>query len=193
MQQAARPFQMFEPVRMPTMDRASTTSMNCSPKPIFRIIGLAKNTANDRMKAPKMPPNMDEMNAADRARVPSPRFDIGNPSKTVAWEPDVPGIPMRTEGKVSDVVVTAVRPIIMASAVFGSMPKTNGNSSARPAVPPRPGNTPTTRPITTPATNARNVSGDVNCARADTAASNIWAPQVCPLSQTKACFFLERV
>jgi hypothetical protein len=57
---------------------------------------------------------------------------------------------MSTEGKVSEVAVTDCKPIIMASAFVGSMPKTNGKSRASPAVPPRPGRIPTTNPRNTP-------------------------------------------
>ena len=148
--QAASPFQGLAPVSIPTMVRASTTNIICSPNPTARIIGIAKKIATERTRAPNTPPNIEEMNAADRALAPSPLLASGNPSKTVAWEPDVPGMPIKTEGKVSEVVVTDWRPIIIASARLGSMPNTNGNNSANPAVPPRPGRMPTIRPITTP-------------------------------------------
>ena len=87
---------------------------------------------------------------ADNARAASPFFDMGNPSITVAWELAVPGMPMRTDGKVSDVAVTDCSPIIMARAIDGSIPNRNGRISARPAVPPRPGRIPTARPRNTP-------------------------------------------
>ena len=45
-------------------------------------------------------------NAAAKARAASPFLESGKPSTTVACELDVPGIPMRTDGNVSDVAVT---------------------------------------------------------------------------------------
>ena len=68
------------------------------------------------MSAPNRPPNIDEEKEAPSARAPSPFFAIGNPSTTVAWDADVPGIPMSTEGKVSEVASGAISPIINASA-----------------------------------------------------------------------------
>ena len=59
-------------------------------------------------------------------------------------------MPMRTEGKVSDVAVTDCNPIIMASAIEGSIPKRKGRRRARPAEPPKPGRMPTERPRNTP-------------------------------------------
>ena len=138
------------PVSMPIMLSASTISNSCSPKPIARIIGRAANTAKVNTTAPKTPPNSDAVNAAPRARAPSPRLAIGKPSTTVACEPEVPGIPISTEGKVSDVTVGASRPIIIDSACDSSMPNTNGSTRDSPAMPPRPGNMPTTIPSTVP-------------------------------------------
>ena len=77
---------------------------------------------------------------------------MGNPSSTVAWEADEPGIPIRTDAKVSDVGTTATMPIISARPRTGSMPNMKGSSSERPAIPPSPGKTPMARPITTPRT-----------------------------------------
>ena len=99
-----------------------------------------------------------------------PCLDKGNPSITVAWEPDVPGIPIKTAGKVSDVVVGASTPIIIARAWEGSKLNTNGNTSARPEVPPKPGRIPTVRPNKVPP-NRNNKwviskswkSEDINC------------------------------
>ena len=48
------------------------------------ISGIAKKTATERTIAPNIPPNLDEINAADSALAASPRYDIGKPSITVA-------------------------------------------------------------------------------------------------------------
>jgi hypothetical protein len=45
----------------------------------------------------------------------------GKPSTTVACDADVLGMPISTEGNVSDVVVGASRPIIIARACEGFM------------------------------------------------------------------------
>ena len=50
----------------------------------------------------------------------------------------MPGTPINTAGKVSEVVVGAKTPIIIARACDGSRAKTNGRTRARPEVPPRP-------------------------------------------------------
>lgn len=108
------------------------------------------------MKAPKIPPSNDEENAALKALAAMPFLESGKPSITVAWEPDVPGTPINTAGKVSEVVVGASTPIIMARAYDGSIVKTKGRTRARPDVPPMPGKIPTTSPSSVPANkNAR--------------------------------------
>ena len=87
---------------------------------------------------------MDMKDFGARQHKPSPFPAVGY------RELAVPGIPISTEGKVSDVAVTDCKPIIMASAWEGSIPNTNGNRRERPAVPPRPGRMPTTKPRETP-------------------------------------------
>ena len=102
--------------------------------------------------APTSPPKSDEAKAADKARAAIPFLAMGNPSSTVACEADEPGIPISTEAKVSDVGTTATIPTISARPKIGSIPNMKGNKSDSPAMPPRPGNTPMHRPITTPST-----------------------------------------
>ena len=102
------------------------------------------------MIAPTIPPKSEEMNAADSARAACPCLAIGNPSSTVAWLALDPGIPISTDEKVSEVGITATRPISIPSAEIGSMPYRNGTRSERPAIPPRPGMTPMTSPTDTP-------------------------------------------
>ena len=89
-------------------------------------------------------------NAAASARAPSPRFDIGKPSRTVACAEEEPGMPIITEVKVSEVGMTATRPMSIPRAEVVSMPKMNGSTSERPAMPPRPGKMPTESPSSTP-------------------------------------------
>ena len=124
--------------------------MKSSAEPNVRISGRAICTKNVRIRAPTRPPQSDAPNAAASARAASPCCDSGKPSSTVAWLALDPGIPMSTDVKVSDVGMTATRPISIASADTVSMPYRNGMSSDRPAIPPRPGKTPTVRPSTTP-------------------------------------------
>ena len=69
-----------------------------------------------------MPPNSDEMNAADSARAACPCLASGKPSSTVAWLALDPGMPISTEEKVSEVGITATSPISMPSAEIESMP-----------------------------------------------------------------------
>jgi len=57
----------------------------------------------------------------------------------------------RTAGKVSEVVVGASTPIIIASAYDGSIENTKGRTNASPDVPPIPGRIPTTNPSKVPA------------------------------------------
>ena len=54
-------------------------------------------------------------------------------------------------GKVSEVVVGARTPIIIARACEGSIVKTKGKTSAKPDVPPIPGSIPTIKPSNVPA------------------------------------------
>jgi len=116
MPQAASPLMAFVPVSMPTMVSARMISIICSPKPMARMMGMAPKMATLSTSAPKTPPKSDAEKAAPSARAASPFFDSGKPSTTVACEPLVPGIPISTDGKVSEVVVTDCRPIITASA-----------------------------------------------------------------------------
>lgn len=102
--------------------------------------------ATVRKIAPMTPPRSEEKKAAERARAPSPRFAMGKPSRTVDCEELLPGIPMRTEGNVSAVGVTAIMPIIKGKAWDGSIPNTKGKSTAIPALPPSAGSTPMMRP-----------------------------------------------
>ena len=57
---------------------------------------------------------------------------------------------MSTAGKVSEVVVGASTPIIIARAYDGSIVKTKGKTNANPDVPPIPGRIPTTNPSKVP-------------------------------------------
>ncbi|MNC87122.1 hypothetical protein D3C83_28230 [compost metagenome] len=77
----------------------------------------------------------------------------------VACEDELPGIPMRTAGNVSEVLLTARRPTIIASTGPGSLPKMKGRSSASIAVPPRPGRMPTAMPSITPRDRNRKCCG----------------------------------
>ena len=105
----------------------------------------------DNINAPKIPPSKDDVKAALRALAAMPFFESGNPSITVACEPAVPGTPIKTAGNVSEVVVGASTPIIMARACEGSKVNTKGSTSAKPDVPPIPGSIPTTKPSNVPA------------------------------------------
>ena len=108
---------------------------------------------NVRITAPKRPPNNEETNAADKARAACPFLASGNPSKTVAWDELEPGMPIRTDAKVSEVGITATSPTIIARPDTGSIPYKNGKTKLRPAMPPSPGKTPTDRPNKTPMAN----------------------------------------
>ena len=96
--------------------------MNSSAEPKSRMSGRAISTKPVRITAPTMPPKRDEMNAADSARAACPCLARGKPSSTVAWLALEPGMPIRTEEKVSEVGITATRPMSMPSAEIESMP-----------------------------------------------------------------------
>ena len=78
----------------------------------------------------------DDVKAADSARAAWPCLASGKPSSTVACDADDPGMPSRTDENVSEVGMTAIRPIISARPDTGSMPYRKGSTSARPAMPP---------------------------------------------------------
>ena len=145
------PFSAMRPARIPTIDRPKIDTISNSGDLKSSTTGLATKINIVRNAAPTNPPNSEDANAADNALAASPFFASGNPSSTVAWEADEPGIPIKTEAKVSDVGTTATIPIIRARPRIGSIPNMNGSSSDNPAIPPSPGSTPTHNPITTPA------------------------------------------
>ena len=157
--QVVSPFNALVPVSMPIMLSAKTISRSCSPNPIAKMIGRAAKTAPVKIMAPKIPPNREAEKAAPRARAPSPRLANGNPSTTVACDPAVPGIPISTEGKVSEVTVGANNPIIIDKACDSSMPKTNGRTIDRPAIPPSPGKMPTRSPRIVPSMRKNRCAG----------------------------------
>ena len=74
----------------------------------------------------------------------------GWPSRIVACEATVPGIPRSTDEIVSAVDVTANMPSSSANAETVSMPKVNGSRITRPITPPRPGTAPIHMPMKTP-------------------------------------------
>ena len=122
MAQAASPLGRLRPASTATIDRPKSASMNSSAEPNSRISGRAISTKPVRITAPKIPPKSEEMKAADSARAAWPCFASGKPSSTVACDALDPGMPMRTEEKVSEVGMTATRPISMPRAEISSMP-----------------------------------------------------------------------
>ena len=150
-QAAINPLDILAPVNVPTIVIPKTASISISPVPKAKIIGFAICMIIVSKIAPNKPPNKEEKNAADKARAAWPFFANGKPSITVACADTDPGTPIKTAGNVSDVATTDNNPIIIAIPEIGSIPKTNGNKSDRPTVPPNPGITPTIRPIITPA------------------------------------------
>ena len=120
--QERRPLTKLEPDSTPTMARPSTVSMKSSADEKARMTGRAIRMKALSTSAPKMPPTIELKKAAERARAASPRLAIGNPSRIVAWEAALPGMPISTEVKVSPVGTTASRPISSASAEIVSMP-----------------------------------------------------------------------
>ena len=147
---AIKPLSKLRPARTPTIEKPSMVSSKSSGTPKASTNGRAIRIKNVSRTAPNRPPNNDETNAAASARAACPFLDSGNPSRTVAWEADEPGIPSNTEAKVSDVGMTATRPTIRDNPETGSMPYIKGNTNDSPAIPPRPGNTPTLKPSSTP-------------------------------------------
>ena len=70
----------------------------------------------------------------------------------MACDADEPGMPINTEVKVSEVGMTATKPMSSASAEVTSMPYKNGSMMEKPTMPPKPGNTPMLMPSNTPPT-----------------------------------------
>ena len=149
---ATIPLIATRPARMPTIDKPKMVIIKSSGVRNSSTIGRAIKIKTVRKDAPTRPPKSEDENAADNARAACPRLAIGNPSSTVAWLAEDPGIPIKTDAKVSDVGTTATMPTIRARPKIGSMPNMNGSSSDKPAIPPRPGKTPMHNPITTPRT-----------------------------------------
>ncbi len=121
-QAEATPLPRLPPDSAATVDRPNSVSMNNSAEPNSRMMGRAATTAPVSTMAPNSPPSIEAKKAAESARAAWPSLASGKPSSTVAWEADEPGMPISTEEKVSEVGITATRPISMASAEVWSMP-----------------------------------------------------------------------
>ena len=156
---AARPLSATRPASTATIDRPRIEIISISGRPKDNTMGRATTMNNVRKAAPTSPPKSDEVKAAESARAAWPFLAMGKPSSTVAWLAEEPGMPMRTEAKVSEVGTTATMPIISARPSTGSMPNMKGKSRDNPAIPPRPGKTPTARPMTTPNTRYPSTTG----------------------------------
>ena len=122
MPHAEIPLTMLLPASTPTMLSPRMVSMNSSADPNARMTGRAMSTNRVRISAPIRPPMSEAENAAPSARAASPRFASGKPSSTVACEALDPGMPISTEVNVSEVGMTATRPMSMASAEVASIP-----------------------------------------------------------------------
>ena len=149
---ATMPFNATRPARMPTIESPKIVIIKSSGVLNNKTMGRAARMKSVRKSAPTSPPNRDDAKAAESARAAWPFLAMGKPSSTVAWLADDPGMPIRTEAKVSDVGTTATMPIISARPSTGSMPNMKGSKSDSPAMPPRPGKTPMQSPMTTPST-----------------------------------------
>ena len=149
---ATRPLMATRPAKIPTIERPKIVIINSSGVRNSKTIGRATKIKTVKKLAPTNPPKSDEAKAADSARAALPFWAIGKPSKTVACDAEEPGMPIKTEAKVSEVGTTATIPIINARPKTGSMPNMKGNKSDRPAMPPRPGKTPMHSPMSTPST-----------------------------------------
>ena len=147
---AIMPLMAIRPAKIPTMDRPKAETINNSGDWNISTIGRAIRIKKVRKKAPTIPPNSEDANAADKARAAMPFLAMGKPSSTVACEAEEPGIPIKTDANVSDVGTTATIPTIKARPRIGSRPNIKGKTSERPAMPPRPGNMPIASPMTTP-------------------------------------------
>ena len=122
MQAAATPLSGMRPARIATMLKPSVVIISISGKPKASTIGRAIRMKKVSMLAPSSPPKSDDANAAESARAASPFLASGKPSSTVACEADDPGIPIRTEAKVSDVGITATNPTIRDRPETASIP-----------------------------------------------------------------------
>ena len=120
--QAPSPLASERPARTPTIESPKIESMKSSADVKTRINGRAISTKPVSTSAPTSPPKSEEAKAAESASAARPSRDIGKPSSTVAWLAEEPGIPIKTDAKVSEVGITATRPISIASAEVASMP-----------------------------------------------------------------------
>jgi hypothetical protein len=169
---ATTPLSGTRPARIATIDRPRTVIISISGRPKARISGRAMKMKKVRMSAPKSPPKSEDEKAAESARAAWPCLASGNPSSTVAWLADEPGMPSSTEENVSDVGMTATSPTISARPATGSIPYMNGRTSASPAIPPSPGSMPIDMPSRTPPTRYISCSGRNSRASAPPSAGN---------------------
>ena len=164
---ATTPLIAMRPARIPTIDRPKIETISSSGDLNRSTTGRATRIKMVKKAAPTKPPKREDANAAESARAACPRLAIGNPSRTVACEAEEPGIPISIEANVSDVGTTAIIPIISARPRVGSIPNMKGSNSDKPAMPPRPGNTPMAKPMQTPKTRYPITIGCKICAQAD--------------------------
>ena len=156
---ATMPLMATRPAKIPTIERPKIVIINSSGVRNSKTMGRATKIKTVKKLAPTNPPKSDDAKAAESARAALPFCAIGKPSKTVACDAEEPGIPIKTEAKVSEVGTTATIPIIKARPKIGSMPNMKGSKSDRPAMPPRPGKTPMHSPMSTPRTKYPKTTG----------------------------------
>jgi hypothetical protein len=81
------------PLKTATNDNPNKHIASSYGVPIANINGCRMGILTASKQAPKTPPSTEDVNAAPKARLASPFFAIGWPSRMVAAEPTVPGTP----------------------------------------------------------------------------------------------------
>ena len=103
-----------------------------------------------RNTPPRRPPKNDAQTPSQIARLGSPFFAIGWPSKTVAIAAGVPGMPSSTAVTSPPAEPPTYTPVIAASPCSGSSPKVKGSTTMMVMVIVTPGSAPPTTPASVP-------------------------------------------
>jgi hypothetical protein len=144
------PFKSDSPERLAMIVKPKATKEKNSHGPNFKAI-LANGGAKKRSKkALIIPPKKDAQTPKHKALPASPFLAMGYPSKTVATEEGVPGMPMRIPEIWPPANPPTNTPIIAANPSIDFIPKVSGKRRAAPMVTVKPGIQPTTIPAIVP-------------------------------------------
>ena len=147
---AMPPLSRESPERLAMMVSAKTISEKYSHGPNHKPIS-ASGGANDMSStAPTRPPKNDDQTPTPRARPGWPRRAMGKPSKVVATEEGVPGMPNKVPEMRPPEKPPTKTPSMVESPSMGLMPKVKGSVSTIAMVMVKPGIAPATMPASVP-------------------------------------------